>query len=134
MPGWGVIPSIRVKDMKSALDFYERQLGFVLKRGSPDEENCSLDFGDAHIMLETATSFYSPGYNDAIKARIGFPGSGSLYIEAPELEALWKRVGELGLTVVDPLADRVWGQTEFTVEDPDGTWLTFWRSPEPAAT
>jgi uncharacterized glyoxalase superfamily protein PhnB len=32
-----------------------------------------------------------------------------------------------GATIIDPLADREWGQTEFTVEDPEGNWLTFWR-------
>lgn len=134
MPGWGVIPSIRVRDMSAALDFYNERIGFALKRGGPTDENCSLNFGDAHIMLETAGIHYSPGYNEAIRARIGTPGSGSLYFEAPDLDALWKRVRELGLNVVDPLADREWGQSEFTVEDPDGTWLTFWRSPETAAT
>lgn len=128
MAGWGVIPSIRVRDMKSALEFYEGKLGFEVKRGGPDDENCSLDFGDAHIMLETAGAFYSPGYNEAIKERIGEPGPGSLYIEATDLDGLWKRVGELGLKVVDPIADRPWGQSEFTVEDPEGLWLTFWRA------
>ena len=29
--------------------------------------------------------------------------------------------------IVDPLADRPWGQAEFTVEDPTGNWLTFWK-------
>ena len=34
------------------------------------------------------------------------------------------------MEVVDPLADRPWGQAEFTVADPDGHWLTFWRTSE----
>ncbi|MGH2626783.1 MAG: VOC family protein, partial [Anaerolineales bacterium] len=69
MPNWGVIPSIRVRDMPAALDFYHTKLGFNVARGSAEDYNVSLDRGDAHIMLELATAFYSPAYNEAIERR-----------------------------------------------------------------
>ncbi len=125
---WGLTTSIRVRDMQAALDFYTAELGFSLKRGTAEEGNCSLEFGESHIMLETPGTFYSPAYNDAIRSRIGTPSASALYIEAEDLNGLWKRVSESEVKVMDPLAKRDWGQSEFTVEDPDGTWLTFWHA------
>ena len=33
MPGWGVIPTIRIPDMRSALAYYRDTLGFAVERG-----------------------------------------------------------------------------------------------------
>ena len=131
--GAGAIPAIRVRDMGKALDFYQSKLGFILARGAPDEAHCALDRGEAHIMLEVPAGIYSSGYNDAISRRVSTPSAMAIYIEAPDLEALYGRVESEGLTVMDSLADRPWGQAEFTVEDWDGNWLTFWQ-PSPEAT
>lgn len=50
-------------------------------------------------------------------------------MEADDLEELHLSLEEHDATIVDPLADRPWGQAEFTVEDPAGNWLTFWKKP-----
>ncbi len=42
MSGYTVIPTIRVKDMAEALDFYENVLEFKLERGGPTEVNSSI--------------------------------------------------------------------------------------------
>lgn len=128
MSGWGVIPSVRVTDMPAALRFYEDVLGFHLERGGPDESNCALKLGDARIMLETAADHYGPEYNAAIRERLGSRSPHSLYIEADDLDALHARVEAGEARVVDPLEARPWGQREFTVEDPEGNWLTFWNA------
>ena len=124
----GIIPAIRVDDMAKALDFYTGTLGFRLRRGGPEEEHCGLERGDASLMLEKPASFYSAQYNAAIRDRLGRPGPLALYIEAPELEALYERAMAANARIVDPLAKREWGQSEFTLEDPWGNWLTFWRA------
>jgi len=125
------MPSIRVQDVRGALEFY-RKLGFELQRGSDADDNLSLRRGDASIMIEKAAEFYSPGYNEAIRARVGTPSANALYMEAEDLEELYSMVTQAGFKVVDPLADREWGQAEFTVEDPEGTWLTFWKVAGPS--
>ena len=130
MSGWAVIPTIRVRDMGKALDFCQNQLGFELTRGGPGEENSSLSRGDARIMIEIPTNFYSPGYNAAILGRLDSPSSIALYIEALDLEEFYSRLGDAGVKIVDPLADRPWGQAEFTIEDLQGNWLTFWKATE----
>ena len=128
MPDWGVTPAIRVRDMAAALAFYVDRLGFTLDRGGPTDDNCAIERGDARLMLEVAGDLYSEGYNEAIRQRLGTPSAIALYMEAPDLEDLYARVAASGVEIVDPLADRPWGQSEFTVADLDGTWLTFWRA------
>ncbi len=125
---YGVIPSIRVRNIPAALDFYTNGLGFEILRGGPEETNNSLKRGDAQIMLEAAGEFYAPAYNAAIRERIGTKSSIALYIEAPDLDELHARASAAGANVIDPLASRDWGQSEFTVEDPEGNWLTFWKA------
>jgi uncharacterized glyoxalase superfamily protein PhnB len=126
MSGWSVIPSIRVADMAVALGFYVDRLGFSAE-GSADHGNVSVVRGDARLMLETAANFYADAYNAAIRDRLGSVSPNALYMEADDLEDLHRALQEEGVRIVDPLADRPWGQAEFTVEDPFGNWLTFWR-------
>ena len=124
---WGVIPSIRVRDMARALAFYRETLGFTLDSGGDDASNSSLTRGDAHVMIETAADHYSDEYNAAIRKRLGTPSCIALYIEASDLATFHSRLVAVGARIVDPLAARPWGQEEFTVEDHEGNWLTFWQ-------
>jgi uncharacterized glyoxalase superfamily protein PhnB len=127
-PGWGTIPSVRVADMPSAFRFYTGVLAFDVERGGPDDSNVALKHGDARIMLETAADHYGDEYNAAIRQRMGNRSPHALYVEAADLDALQVRVRSSDARVVDPLADRPWGQREFTVEDPEGNWITFWQA------
>jgi len=128
MAGYNVIPSLRFRDLPAAVDFYTQSLGFKVVRGEPGEANISIDRGDAHLMLESHSSFYSQNYNEAIRMRLGTPSANALYIEAEDLDDLYAKAQAAGVVVVDPIAPRAWGQTEFTVEDLDGNWLTFWKA------
>jgi uncharacterized glyoxalase superfamily protein PhnB len=123
---YGVIPSIRVQNMAEALAFYTGPLEFTLARGGEQEGNSSLVRGDARLMLETVQDYYGDEYNAAIRDRLGSPSSIALYIEADDLEGFQSRLRAAGATIVDPLADRPWGQAEFTVADHEGNWLSFW--------
>jgi catechol 2,3-dioxygenase-like lactoylglutathione lyase family enzyme len=71
MPGWGVIPSIRVRDIAEALAFYTGQLEFTLDSGGEGATNSSLMRGDARLVIETAADHYGDGYNVAIRERLG---------------------------------------------------------------
>ncbi len=131
MPAWGVIPSIRVTDIDRVIAFYTDTLGFELLRNMPEEGNFAVGRDDSRLMIEVASAgFYSPAYNEAIAERAGTPSATALYMEAKDLDELYARVNAEGVTVVDPLAERPWGQFEFTIADPEGNWLTFWRSIE----
>jgi uncharacterized glyoxalase superfamily protein PhnB len=122
--GFGVTPTIRVRDMAEALAFYSGPLEFTVEREHPG--NSAVKRGDARVMLEIDQEFYSEEYNAAIKERLGTPSSISLYIEATDLAGFQSRLHAAGVRIIDPLADRPWGQAEFTVEDHEGNWLSFW--------
>lgn len=131
MPGvWGVIPSLRVENVAAALDFYVGTLGFELVRGTAEEDNVSIALGSARLMIERPAGYYSAAYNTAIRDRLPNRSALALYIEAADLEALYRRVTSAGIEIIDPLAERPWGQAEFTIADPAGTWLTFWQAAE----
>lgn len=133
MPGWSITPSIRVRDVEASLAFYTGTLGFSVRRGTAEDGNISLNRGDANLMLEGPNPvFYSDAYNAAIAARVGTPSAMALYMEAEDLEALHDRLTADGIAIIDPLADRPWGQAEFTVADLDGNWLTFYMPLSPA--
>ena len=123
-----MVPSIRVPDLQAALDFYTGKLGFIVIRGTPGEGHVAVARGEERVMLESGTGgFYAPGYNDAIRGRLGSASPNALYLEEPQLEQYCDELQKAGVEIVDPLADRPWGQAEFTVADGDGNWLTFWR-------
>ena len=124
--GLGVVPTIRVDDKADALALYVGPLEFTLERGGEGEGNSALVRGDARLMLETPTDFYGDEYNAAIRERLGARSANALYLEERDLEGFYARVQSAGVRVVDPLAERPWGQREFTVEDHAGNWLTFW--------
>jgi uncharacterized glyoxalase superfamily protein PhnB len=124
MSGFGVTPTIRVRDMAEALAFYSGPLEFTIER--EDAGNSVVKRGDARVMLETDQGFYGDDYNAAIRERLGTPSSISLYIEASDLASFQTRLEAAGVRIIDPLADRPWGQAEFTVEDHEGNWLSFW--------
>jgi uncharacterized glyoxalase superfamily protein PhnB len=124
---WGVIPSIRVRDMAEALDFYRGTLEFTLDGGGGEASNSALTRGDAHVMIETAADLYGDEYNAAIKERLGNPSSIDLYMEAADLSAFYARLVAAKVRIVDRLATRPWGLEQFTIEDHEGNWLTFWK-------
>lgn len=129
MTEWGVIPSIRVRNMAEALAFYRGTLEFTLDSGGDDASNSALTRGNAHVMIETAADHYSDEYNAAIRERLGTPSCIDLYMEASDVAEFHSRLGAVGARIVDPLATRPWRQEQFTVEDHEGNWLTFWAKP-----
>ena len=122
------ILSLRVRDMAKALAFYLGPLEFKLKRGGDAESNCVVTRGDAELMLETAADHYGNEYNAAIRERLGSPSSAAIYIEASDLGGFQARLEAAGARIIDPLKERTWGQSEFTVEDHEGNWLAFWQA------
>jgi uncharacterized glyoxalase superfamily protein PhnB len=122
------ILSLRVRDMAKALAFYLGPLEFDLKRGGDTESNCVVSRGDAELMLETAADHYGDEYNSAIRNRLGSPSSAAIYIEASDLAGFQARLEAAGARIIDPLKERPWGQSEFTVEDHEGNWLAFWQA------
>ena len=113
--------------MAEALAFYRGPLEFTLDGGGDDATNSSLTRGDARVMIETAADHFGDEYNAAIKERLGVLRRSRC---TSKLQ-IWPRSTpgskQPAHKIVDPLAERPWGQEEFTVEDHEGNWLTFWK-------
>ena len=122
-----VTPALRFEDLPSAVELYTGPLGFTIASGAVDDGHVAVERGGSRLMLEGKATFFGQEYNEAIASRLGTPSAGALYVEADDLTELYDAVTAAGLSVVDPLADRPWGQTEFTVEDSEGHWLSFWK-------
>jgi len=128
VPDNPAVVSFRFPDLHEARKFYVDQLGFTITREADEHENMSVAFGGAQMMLETdQANFYGDAYNQAIATRRGQPGPNSVYIEAVDLDDLYQRCQDQGIKVVDPIGERPWGQAEFTIEDPAGNFLSFWK-------
>ncbi len=127
MTRMGSHPGDPVQDMAEAVAFYRETLEFTLVSGGDDKSHSSLTRGDARVMIETVADFYGDEYNAAIRGRLGKPSCIDLYIEASDLTAFYSRLEAADARIVDPLATRPWGQEQFTVEDHEGNWLTFWN-------
>lgn len=52
----------------------------------------------------------------------------NLRIMVADVDAIWKRVNELGLPCVNPIGDRFYGLRDFVVADPDGFDIRFAQS------
>jgi uncharacterized glyoxalase superfamily protein PhnB len=122
-----VTPALRFRDLATAVELYTGALGFALVQGSVDEGHVAVERGDNRLMLEGSGSFFGNTYNQAISSRLGSVSAAALYLEADDLAELYEDVERAGLNVIDPIGDRPWGQTEFTVEDGEGNWLSFWK-------
>lgn len=63
------------------------------------------------------------------KGRIGLlqlPGRGfHVEIETTDVDGMYEQVKQAGCKVGRPLADRPWGERDFTIFDPDGNMVEF---------
>ena len=98
-----------------------------------------------HVQdLERSVAFYSriPGANLVVhhagqfamfrfgRGRLGLlqldlPRPFHVEMEVPDLDAVYKQLGEAGIEPESPPTDRAWGERDFRVIDPDGNILEF---------
>lgn len=101
-------PMVHVEDMGKALDFYSK-LGASILNGSRDGDWALLRFGTTELGLLAHPA--NPEQNEG-KVELNFEYSGSL-------EALEKKLREIGVTVVRPTGDEGFGY-QLQLAGPDG--------------
>jgi uncharacterized glyoxalase superfamily protein PhnB len=127
----GLTPHLWVSDMNRSIAFYRDVAGWEVQRVEPLDQPtfASLKRGDMGLMLSPfSESFDGWPMVEAVQARRGQAGAVSFYIEAGDIEAEYEQARAAGANIVDPLADRPWGQREFTMTDPDGFWWAHWKA------
>lgn len=114
-----VTPSLIVRGVAEAIDFYERAFGAVAesRMSGPDGEimHAEIRIGDSVVMLGPENEQW--GTRSPLSTN-GNPGS--LHIYVPDADAAFARALEAGATVKSPLEDAFWGDRYGKITDPFG--------------
>jgi uncharacterized glyoxalase superfamily protein PhnB len=110
-----ILPTLSVRDLAASLEFYVHKLGFNHDFSLPDPNGqpvfARVSLGDAMLGM---TQVYRTVFDT--KA-VGF----MVYIpEEFNLEHYHADVQSRGVSIVEPLGLRYWGDQNFAVHDPDG--------------
>jgi uncharacterized glyoxalase superfamily protein PhnB len=107
------IPVLSVGDIESALDYYQRVLGFTRDWiwGQPPE--LAGIYRD-RIELQLAQ-----------RGRLGPPGPSHVYLRGSGVDALFDAFSDAGAQILEPIADRPYGLRDFALLDPCGNRLDF---------
>jgi PhnB protein len=107
-----------VRGADRAIDFYKRAFGAELTRRTDDPTgkvmHAELKIGNSVIML--ADEY--PGMGNPPPGKEGSPVVLNLYSD--DVDALWKRATDAGVTVTMALADQFWGDRYGQLRDPFG--------------
>lgn len=117
-----LVVEITVRNLETSVALYTT-LGFTLERR--DGGFAVLRFGAHRLFLDELPELPEPTG----------PSRANVRILVPDVDAVWERVGSLGLAVERAIGDRYYGLRDFTVLDPDGFGLRFasWSAASPAA-
>ena len=126
-----VTPNIIVKDIKAAVNFYQKALGFT-KRGimsGPDGKPVH-----AELTLRGATIMLSPEMEQMGARSANTIGASpvSLYLPTEDVDKVVAKAVKLGATPRGPVMDMFWGDRVGTIVDPDGnSWMISTHKSEP---
>lgn len=116
-------PVFLVGDIAATMRWYSTYLGFSA-RGvpeSPPHQFGILTKDDVEIFLQQLDGYSKP---DLYDRRDG--GVWSVYLQVQRVRELYDALSQApGVTVLEPLAHRPYGQTEFVIRDPNGYALAF---------
>jgi uncharacterized glyoxalase superfamily protein PhnB len=115
-----VIPTLRYKDAKGAIDFLERAFGFEVKSVHENEDgtiaHAELTHGRGMVMIGTA------GAGDP---QFETSHSSNYVVLFDEADALFGRAQAAGAEITRELTDMDYGSREFSARDPEGNVWTF---------
>ena len=114
------VPMLHVTDMKTAIPFYCKRLGFMKVSEYKLHEN-SAD--PAYVVIQ----------RDETRLHLSsFPGDGKpgavAVIFVNDVDALHREFSKLGIDVGDGPVNQTWGNREMYISDPDGNQLRYTQS------
>jgi catechol 2,3-dioxygenase-like lactoylglutathione lyase family enzyme len=114
-----------VPDVREAVDFYTRNLGFRLHRAEPPPPEVpvfALTSRGTAVIMFMSDAYYAGG-RDALA-----PGRGEgvdIRIMVNDVDAVDAMAREAGMVLLRPIGDRDYGLRDFIVRDPFGFRLRF---------
>jgi uncharacterized glyoxalase superfamily protein PhnB len=118
VPADTILPHVVYKDLRAAIDWLSKTLGFVEHYHYGDPlSGAQVHLGGAWIMLKQARDDYRN------PAELGF-GTQSLTVFVEDLEEQFARAKAAGVNLVEDLHETVYGELQYAVIDPEGHhWL-----------
>ena len=113
-----IIPTLRYKDAKAAIEFLERAFGFERHTVMEDGDvitHAELRYGDGVVMLGTG------GQGDA---RFD-TGRNVIYVVVEDPDAHYEQAKAAGAEIVMELTDQDYGSRDYAAEDPEGNVWSF---------
>ena len=104
--------TLAVKDMARAVDFYQANVGLVLRYGGPAASFTSFEIGESYLNLILVTEG-------------GWSWWGRLILHVDDVDAIYNRLTGAGFSPDAPPEDASWGERYFHISDPDGHELSF---------
>ncbi len=106
--------TLTTHDMARSVYFYT-SLGFPLLYGGADAAFSSFTIGDGYLNLITRPTEQK------------WSGWGRIILHVSDVDALYQKAVELGLSPEAPPRNAEWGERYFHLTDPDGHELSFAR-------
>lgn len=109
-----IIPKLPFIDKEKTIDFYIGQLGFSMM----------ADYGEYFIVSIDAVELHFFSYKDLNPRKSDF----MVYVRIDkDIEAFYDKLKMKNVAIHHngKLEEKPWGQTEFSILDPNGTLLTF---------
>jgi uncharacterized glyoxalase superfamily protein PhnB len=114
-------PTFRYRDAPAAIHFLCEAFGFEEVVIYPGEGEGTV--GHAELRFPGGGGVMLGSYReDGLGMQ---PGAGSVYIVAPDVDALYDRAKRAGAEIVRELRDEEYGSREFSARDPEGVIWSF---------
>ena len=121
-----VTPSFTFKDSQKAIAFYQQAFGATVLDLFPNPSgrgimHATIRIGDSIMMLGDEM----PGAENCVKSAETLGSSPiSLYLYAPDVDAMFKQAVAAGGMATMPVADMFWGDRAGQIKDPFGyVWM-----------
>jgi uncharacterized glyoxalase superfamily protein PhnB len=120
-----VIPFLGYEDLRSAIDWLSKALGFEEIAAHKGEDgqivHAEMRFGDGMVMLGQP----GPSFGMKTASELGAVSGGVYSIVDDGLDAHYERAVKAGAEVVMELHDTDYGSREYMVRDPEGNLWSF---------
>ena len=104
--------TLAVADMARSVDFYRDKIGLEILHGGGTESFTSFKVGDGYLNL-------------ILDSQGPVTWWGRLIFHVDDVDALYQRLVQAGLSPATEPADASWGERYFHINDPDSHELSF---------
>ena len=108
-------------DFDRSSAFYRELLGFAVTEEWNDPDGRGT-------LFQAASGGVIEVFEDSPHHPFVSPAGVKVAVEVADADALYERVVQKGVAIIDPIAERPWGHRSFEIADPSGLHLVFFTS------